>query len=655
MMKKKLLTLLLCVSVSMTAAPSVMAKTVDSQPVTTENASKVCGVQEVSRAADAGGTIELKVRKNADIAKTVNDAIADVADAGSSKVTTIVIPAGNYRLSAPVKLVADNLRLVATNATIVGTSSGMYSMLRTNNVKVKNVTVEGGIWDANKKAGYGVLLYDAANVTIKNCTVKNGTNHGMRTQNSTITLENTTFTASGKSGIYADRKAKLTNVTKCSINSNADTGITLKNGAQIGKMVNCAVSYNKGHGIAVYNSSKIGGMTKCTIKSNKESGVYVSSKSSASIGKKTKIQTNKGSGICVSQSKSKATVEGVLVTRNGAGGVVFSRCGGGKVVDTTVTYNGGHGMTISDSVVNMVCTKKTGNIVEYNDWSGVSITGKSAKVSIKYGSYSHNGLKPKSSSEGESGHGVGVFAGATLDLSNAAIEKNSVCGISPFGNGTTATIKNCTVTNNGRHGVGGRKGVTLKVKGNTIKNNKYHGIMVNDHTNAKYIEKNKISGNKKCGISLGDSSKAVIKNNTISGSREIGIYVYGSSTGDFSSNTISDNKKGGVDIAAGSSITLKKNAFSNPGVMEFKNEATANIGSLWGITISSAKKNAKKITGSAAPGSKVSVKISGKTYSTTAGGNGAYTIKTPKLKKGTKIKVQYSAGGDNSVYISKTI
>lgn len=654
-MKKKLLTLLLCASVSMTAAaPSVMAKTLESQPVTTDNASEISGMQAVSRAAGDGETIELKVRKNSDIAKTVNDAIADVADEGSSKVTTIVIPAGNYRLSAPVKLVANNLRLVATNATIVGTSSGMYSMLRTNNVKVKNVTVEGGIWDANKKAGYGVLLYDATNATIKNCTVKNGTNHGLRTQNSTIALENTTFTASGKSGIYADAKTNFTKLSKCSITSNAATGITL-NGAKIKNISGTSISYNKDHGIALRKGSQIGSMTKCIVKSNKSHGIYVMDNSTAEIGAKTRVQNNKENGICVSQKKSKAVLTGVTVNNNQANGIVFSRCGGGKVVDTTVSHNGGHGMTISDSVVNMLCTKKTGNVVEYNDWSGVSITGKSSKVTIKYGSYSHNGLKPKSSSEGESGHGVGVFSGATLEVSNATIQKNSVCGISPFGNGTTAVVKNCTVTNNGRHGVGGRKGVTLKVKGNTIKNNKYHGIMVNDHTNAKYIEKNKISGNKKCGISLGDSSKAVIKGNTISGSKEIGIYVYGSSTGDISSNTINDNKKGGVDIAAGASITLKKNAFSNPGVMEFKNEANANIGSLWGITISSAKKNAKKITGTAAAGSKVSVKISGKTYSTTAGGNGAYTIKTPKLKKGTKIKVQYSAGGSNSVYISKTI
>lgn len=654
-MKKKLLTLLLCVSISMTAAPPVMAKTMESQPVTGGNESEVSSVQEISRMADSGDTIELKLKKNTDIAKAVNKAIKDVADEKSSKVTTIVIPAGNYRLSAPVKLVANNLRLVATNATIVGTSSGMHSMLRTSNVKVKNVTVEGGIWDANKKAGYGVVLYDATNAMIKNCTLKNGKSHGMRTQNSTITLENTTFTTFGKSGIYADTKGKFSNITKCSINSNAETGITLKNGAQIGKMENSAVSYNKGHGIAAYNNSKIGSMLKCTIKSNKRNGVYVSNKSSVSIGRKTIVQGNKGIGICASQSKSKATLEAVSVTKNGVGGIVFSHCDGGKVVDSTVSHNGGHGITVSESVVSMVCKKKKGNIVEYNDWSGVSITGKSAKVNIKYGSYSHNGRKPKSSSGGESGHGVGVFSGATLNLSDVVIEKNSICGISPFGDGTTATIKNCTVRNNGRHGIGGRKGITLKVKGNTIKNNKYHGIMLNDHTNAKYIEKNKISGNKKCGISLGDSSKAVIKNNTISGSKGAGIYIYGGSTGDVLSNTVSGNKECGINAVAGSSIILKKNEFSNPGVMEFKNEASSNIGSLWGISISSAKKNDRKITGSAAPGSKVSVKISGKTYSTTAGGNGAYTIKTPKLKKGTKLKVQYSAEGSNSVYINKTI
>ena len=391
--------------------------------------------------------------------------------------------------------------------------------------------------------------------------------------------------------------------------------------------------------------------------------------------------------------------------------------------------------------MDMACTKQTANTVENNDWSGVSITGKDSKVTIKYGNYSKNGRNPKSSSEGESGHGVGVFSGATLVLKEATMKDNSVCGVSPFGAGTSATIEKCVIQDNGRHGIGGRKSVTLTVKGNTIKDNKNHGIMVNDKSNGKNIENNEISGNKQCGICVGVRSKATVKNNNISKSGQNAIYVYDKSKatitgGKLQSNkecgvvtdknadvtvkkvnisknkiygmnikggkakvqscTISSNKSSGIQVKAKAKVSelsgnkiknngeygiyckeasvtkiekntitghkkygivlypgstcknIKKNTLSNPAAPKEIGiqGSTSNVGDVKPVTISTAKKNGTSIKGSAPSNAKVSVKIGKKTYSAKAGGNGSYTIKTAKLKKGTKLK-----DGKGNVYI----
>ncbi len=693
-------------------------------------------------------TVTLNPVQNADAAAVLEAALKEVEKSGTTEVTTIVIPAGTYKWNEAVSLVS-NVNIVATGATI-NASANIDTMLRTvSGRNTSNVTVEGGTWNCGKKAESGFIFYTGKNITLKNCTVNNGKGNGVRIGDSSITLvEGCTISGNAGSGIYATGNTVISAIKGCTISSNGATGMTAS-GITVSELSNTVFSGNGEHGLAVYNKAKANNIVGVKAEKNKEHGIAVTGDSQIKIAGAT-AEGNTKNGVSITGDKSKAVIEGLTTTKNKGTGIAFSKCGESVFKNSKVTYNGGHGVTISDTVVDMACTKQTANTVENNDWSGVSITGKDSKVTIKCGNYSKNGRNPKSSSEGESGHGVGVFSGATLVLKEATMKDNSVCGVSPFGAGTSATIEKCVIQDNGRHGIGGRKSVTLTVKGNTIKDNKNHGIMVNDKSNGKNIENNEISGNKQCGICVGVRSKATVKNNNISKSGQNAIYVYDKSKatitgGKLQSNkecgvvtdknadvtvkkvnisknkiygmnikggkakvqscTISSNKSSGIQVKAKAKVSelsgnkiknngeygiyckeasvnkiekntitghkkygivlypgstcknIKKNTLSNPAAPKEIGiqGSTSNVGDVKPVTISTAKKNGTSIKGSAPSNAKVSVKIGKKTYSAKAGGNGSYTIKTAKLKKGTKLKVQATAAGGNTVYAETVV
>lgn len=762
-MKKRVLVALLCASVgvsSQVGMPMVEAASVEQEQVmesTDWNAlsEETTGVQsykasDMVKGAQGGTTITLKVSGGGDISTALNNALKECKKNGTVG-ATIKIPSGNYKLKQPIRLIS-NVKIAAAGATITVSSNMDYMITTGAQESIKNTTIEGGTWDAARKVKNGFVFYKADNITIKSCTIKNVKEHGMRIgQKSKIAaIEGCSISNNSKSGIYVDDSAVISNISKSTISTNGDTGITVS-GAEVKKITNSDFVSNTAHGIAVYKSAKVRSISGGKMKSNKEYGIYVQKKSSVTIQGRAQVQNNKENGIVVSDSKSKATIDNVVCAGNGGSGIVFSKGSSGSIKNTTVTGSKEHGITISGSSVNMECSSQTkGNKVERNNWNGVSISGKSSKVKIKYGVFSNNGLKPKKSSEGESGHGVGVFQGASLELNKARTEGNTVCGVSPFGKGTSATIKGCVIQNNGRHGIGGRESVTLRIKGNTINNNKQHGIMVNDKCNAKYIENNTIQKNKKCGICVGDNSQAVIKKNDISDSGQNGIYVYNKSKatieGDkiqtskecgivtfenaditvkgavisrcneygmniksgkanIQSCTIKDNKSSGIQIKDGANVSslsknkinkngqygiysngatvkkmekntiinhkkygivlysnstcngIKNNTLSNPeATKEISIQSSrSNVGDANVITVKSAKKNSKKITGTATPKSKVEVKIDGKDYSTNAKSSGSYTIKTSKLAVGTKLRVQSTVDGGNKVYVDHVV
>lgn len=63
------------------------------------------------------------------------------------------------------------------------------------------------------------------------------------------------------------------------------------------------------------------------------------------------------------------------------------------------------------------------------------------------------------------------------------------------------------------------------------------------------------------------------------------------------------------------------------------------------LTVNKIKKNAKKVKGTSVAGASIKVKVGKKTYKGTANAKGKFTVKTKKIKKGTKVKVTASLDG----------
>lgn len=84
------------------------------------------------------------------------------------------------------------------------------------------------------------------------------------------------------------------------------------------------------------------------------------------------------------------------------------------------------------------------------------------------------------SSEGESGHGIGIFKQSEAVIDGVVCNNNKVCGISPFNPGTKVTLTNSEINGNGSHGVGGRNGITISISNCNFSGNKDNGIMAND-------------------------------------------------------------------------------------------------------------------------------------------------------------------------------
>ena len=319
------------------------------------------------------------------------------------------------------------------------------------------------------------------------------------------------------------------------------------------KLKNCTVKGGKQNGIRLSSSSAT--LSNIKAQGNKTNGIYVTDASKATITGVT-VSNNSENGITITGKNSKGTITKTIAKANKANGIVFKSSATGSAKQVTVTENKNHGIAIVGATVDMTCTSKTKNVVTRNSLNGVSVTHKDSNVKIAYGNYDNNGLNPKQTTDGKIGHGIGV-TNATVSISNVTANNNKECGISPFDVGTKVSINKTTINNNGRHGIGGRKGIQLTVTNSTIKNNGYHGIMLNDKSTGKKISNTIIEGNKKNGVNIGESSSAILENNTIS-KNSIGTYLHTKSKVTVTGGSTSNNKDCGIVSNKNSTVTVSK-------------------------------------------------------------------------------------------------
>lgn len=446
---------------------------------------------------------------------------------GRTSPVMIYFPSGNYTLGDNNNLVLhSNVYIVAENDTTIQKSGGSNSMFRTRAEEgVKNILVYGGTWDASKK-GKNILEFNSVtNGKIAALTAK-GTKadvNGIQIANSKdIDIENVTLSQNGRHGIQITSKSTAA-VTQVTATNNSGVGIAIDTGATVT-------------------------ISESTANSNNENGI-ATSESKVTI-KDSQINGNKESGLSIA-NKSVTQVTG-----------------------TTMNGNSEYGITISKaSTLNQSVTGAQNNTIRDNNWSGVSASNAGTFAHLEGNSIVGNGKKPKKTSSGEVGHGIGVSERASAEIVNNTLTNNSECGVSVFDSGKATIIGN-TISANSRHGIGARKKAKLTVKNNTIEKNKYNGILAADETNA-VIEDTVINETGEMGLSVVDKSTVTISGSTVSNSKESNISISkgsdkkpGASVTLTGNNTVSGSKKAhGIVIGENSkgklSITGRNNTIQN--------------------------------------------------------------------------------------------
>ncbi len=225
-------------------------------------------------------------------------------------------------------------------------------------------------------------------------------------------------------------------------------------------------------------------------------------------------------------------------------------------------------------------------ILEGSSSSSDGITAKDTSnpvIKIYYGGITLKAIKLKLTS---GSHGLLAALGPTIILENVLVENNTSTGINiraSFG-----VIKDSTIQNNGSHaielafsGVAGIEGNTIsghtsnssikitrgssaEIKKNTITNGKYAGISV-DRGSFAQIGKDPDSGDSRGntiqsadnGISVEDSSHAILKYNTVKNNSKNGLSINNNGSVILAEgNTFSNNTENGINLWLGGSLNM---------------------------------------------------------------------------------------------------
>ena len=168
-------------------------------------------------------------------------------------------------------------------------------------------------------------------------------------------------------------------------------------------------------------------------------------------------------------------------------------------------------------------------------------------------------------------NGLNAYRGPTIIIKNALIENNTQQGVALW-MGTNGKIESSTIQNNGTHGIIVGYSSSINITGNTISGHSNDSSILIYASSGAYIIRNTITGGKWSGIGLSGGSFArigddpeggVSQGNTIQ-SAEHGISVQNSSNAILKYNTINNNSKNGVHIENNGSVVLAEgNTISN--------------------------------------------------------------------------------------------
>lgn len=263
-----------------------------------------------------------------------------------------------------------------------------------------------------------------------------------------------------------------------------------------------------------------------------------------------------------------------------------------------------------------------------------------------------------------------------VNASSNTITNSKECGIiSQFAK--TVTVSGNSITNAAKHSIYMKKTTGAKVLSNTVQKDKKGGICADQGCDKVEISKNRVVSSGKNGIAVLSSPSAVVSGNQVLTTKNMGIYVTKSDNAKIKSNTVKNVKTTGIVAQSSKGIKVQKNTVQKAGKFGIlfqktskssgsgnKISGSADYGVLYAnnsknkkqnlkFKLLTVKKGKKAVTGRAIPKVKITVTVDKKSKTKKTKANGTFSVKTKKLKKGMKVKVQMTDSLGN-VY-SKTV
>lgn len=523
----------------------------------------------------------------------------------------VIVPAGSYTLSDHIILYS-NTYLECTGAVFKKDYSsgtmiaiGLNSDPATGNSYYKNITINGGTFDADKKVGTILKFAHASGITVSNATFKNcyNSHHLGFAGCSDVTISGCTFennlstTSDNMEAIQIDileayhfpglspvsydgTMTKNVTITNCTFND-VNRGVGSHSEMAGRYMENITITnntFNRVVGFAVITSNYINANISNNVINDCGSGIYYRTiipeyanvYATGALPSADPGSVISGNTISVVNTHDKnytqfpygirVNGENVTADKKIDGGTL--KAGDYRAYNVTVTGNhitlkscangiwivGGVNDTVSSNTVTYVkgeSAKEKCFALRIDDSKTISVSNN--KLLANAVSYVENGLITSKSKD--------------ISISKNTISKAKKNGIN-ISSSSTATLRNNTISSNGENGILCYNKSKINTSGNTIKNNKKHGIfIVNSKTNSS-ISKDKLQSNKGNGISL-QKSNAKIRSVNAKQNKGYGIYLTQSASATLTKCTSSSNSKEGIYTTQKSKSTINGGTVSS--------------------------------------------------------------------------------------------
>lgn len=183
-------------------------------------------------------------------------------------------------------------------------------------------------------------------------------------------------------------------------------------------------------------------------------------------------------------------------------------------VRATSNYNG---VYLQESILDASGLRAT-----LNRRNGVQLSKNSVGTIV--GSFlDRNGRAVKGSTTGKTGHGLGLAA-SRATVTDTSLSTNKVCGLS-LTDGAQIELRNSTLNDNGRHGIGTTARTRAVVSDSSIRRNGYNGVLASGSGTQVELTGVGISDSVKYGLSVPSSGAATITETVIERSRISNISV----------------------------------------------------------------------------------------------------------------------------------